>query len=301
MKLLKDLLIEENVLVSDGAWGTSLFKQGLKSGECPEEWNIKNSAAVINIARSYIDAGSDIISTNSFGGSSIKLKQYGLEYAAFQLNKSAAAISREAAGNKIVFGSIGPTGKFLITGEVEESELYESYKEQSVALEEGGADAILLETFYDIEEASIAIKSIRENTNLMIACSFTFDKQPDGSYKTIMGISPFDMTAKLIELEVDIIGSNCGLGFGNIVEIAAAIRQTDTKIPLMIQANAGLPKIVNDEIIYSETPEYITRFIDELIRLNVNIIGGCCGTTPEHIKSIRKIVDRHMQAKKINN
>lgn len=297
MNKLKDLLNDKNFLVSDGAWGTYLFKLGLQPGDCPEEWNLKNSAAVLNIARSYIDAGSDIVSTNSFGGSRLKLKQYGLENAAFQLNKSAATISREAAGNKIVFGSIGPSGKFLITGEVEEGELYESYKEQSVALKDGGADAILLETFYDIEEAVIAIKSIRENTNLMIACSFTFDKQPDGSYKTIMGISPAVMTAKLIELEVDIIGSNCGMGFRNIIEVAAEIRKTDSKLPLIIQANAGLPKVINDELIYSESPEYITQFIEELLRLNVNIIGGCCGTTPEHIKIIRKIVDKHTELK----
>ncbi|MFO7524496.1 MAG: homocysteine S-methyltransferase family protein [Ignavibacteriaceae bacterium] len=288
---LTELLKSEKILVSDGAWGTYLFKLGLQPGHCPEEWNLSHPEAIVEIAESYIKAGSDIISTNSFGGNKLKLSQYGLEQDTENLNMSAALISRKAAGSKIVFGSIGPTGIFLITGEVTEQELYESFAEQSSSLAKGGVDGILLETFYDLEEAQIALKAVKENTKLSVACTFTFDKQPDGSYRTITGISPADMTNRLSMLEVDIIGTNCGQGFQNITEITAAIRKVNSNIPLMVQANAGLPINVDGKIVYTETPENIIPFVNKLIDLKVNIIGGCCGTTTDHIKTIRNIVD----------
>ncbi len=288
---LIDKLKQKKILVSDGAWGTFLFQQGLQVGDCPEEWNLIHPNKVRKIAQSYIDAGSDIISTNSFGASRLKLKQYGLEAKAFLINKTAAAISRQAAGDKLVFGSIGPTGKFLITGEVTEEELSNSFKEQTLALAEGGADAILLETFYDLDEALIAARSVKESSHLPVACTFTFDKQPDDSYKTVMGITPETFVSAMIEVKVDIIGSNCGLGFRNITDIAKVLKNADSNIPLLIQANAGLPQSVNNELLYSETPEFIVPFVQQLIESGVSIIGGCCGTTPEHIKTIREIVD----------
>lgn len=290
---LSEILKTKKILVSDGAWGTYLFKLGLQPGHCPEEWNLSHPDSILEIAESYIKAGSDIICTNSFGGNKLKLSQYGLEANTEKINISAAMISRKAAGAKVVFGSIGPTGKFLITGEVTEQDLYESFAEQSSALAKGGVDGILLETFYDLAEAEIAIKAVKENTELSIACTFTFDKQPDGSYRTITGISPTDMTNRLSEIEVDIIGTNCGQGFQNITEIAAEIRKVNSNIPLIVQANAGLPINVDGNIVYTETPEIIIQFVNELINLKVNIIGGCCGTTPDHIKTIRNIVDSY--------
>lgn len=292
MSRLSELFSSKKLLVSDGAWGTFLFRKGLVSGDCPELWNLSNQNDVFDIAKSYADAGSDIISTNSFGGSKLKLAQYGLEDKTYLLNKTAALISRKAAGNnKIVFGSIGPTGKFLLTGEVTEEELYDSYKEQAFALADGGVDVILFETFYALDEAEIAVKSVKENLNIPVACTFTFDKQPDNSFKTLMGISILDVLKKLKETGVDVIGSNCGSGFGNLTEIAEQFRKLDQEIPLLIQPNAGLPLIVDGELAYSETPESITPFVKRLVELNANIIGGCCGTTPEHIKTIRNIVD----------
>jgi 5-methyltetrahydrofolate--homocysteine methyltransferase len=288
---LLELIKSKKILVSDGAWGTSLFKRGLQVGECPEEWNISRSDIVKEIAESYIDAGSDIICTNSFGGNRLKLMQYGLHYKTTKINETAASISRLAAKDKIVFGSIGPTGKFLITGDVSEQEMYEAYHEQAAALKSGGADLILFETFYDFEEARIAIRSVKDNLNIPVACTFTFDKQPDNTYKSIMGISPAIFAAEISEMDVDIIGSNCGLGFQNMVEIARVLRNTKKDIPLLVQANAGLPQSINGEIVYSETPEFISPYIEDLINTGVNIIGGCCGTTPEHIRTIRTIVD----------
>ena len=152
------------ILVSDGAWGTYLFKKGLKTGECPELWNLTNEDEVFDIAKSYIEAGSDIVETNSFGGSRFKLTQFQLDDKVYEINKKAAEISRKAAGNeKIVMGSIGPTGKFLMMGDVTEEELYSSFKEQAVAFDEGGADAVCIETFYDLNEAELAIKAVKEN------------------------------------------------------------------------------------------------------------------------------------------
>ena len=296
MSRLLQKLNEKELLVSDGAWGTFLFEKGLKTGECPEQWNLINPEAVLEIAQSYINAGSDIISTNSFGASRVKLKQYNLEDYTIDINISAAKISREAAGNdKLVFGSIGPTGKFLITGEITIDELYESFKEQSEALAKGGVDAILLETFYDLEEANTAIDAIKNSTHLDVICSFTYDRQPDNTYKTLMGNTASEITNALLDTGIEVIGSNCGSGFENLLDIAKEIRNVNNNIPLLIQANAGLPRIEGDKITYNETPEFISPFIEKLIISGVNIIGGCCGTTPEHIKAIRRIVDELMK------
>jgi 5-methyltetrahydrofolate--homocysteine methyltransferase len=292
MSRLLQKLKEKELLVSDGAWGTFLFEKGLKTGECPEQWNMINPEAVLEIAQSYIDAGSDIISTNSFGASRVKLRQYNLEDYTIEINISAARISREAAGNdNLVFGSIGPTGKFLITGEITVDELYQSFIEQSKALAKGGVDAILLETFYDLEEANTAIDAIKNSTHLDVICSFTYDRQPDNSYKTLMGNTPSEITGALLNTGIEVIGSNCGSGFENMLGIAKEIRTANNYIPLLIQANAGLPSIQGDKITYNETPEFISPYINELISCGVNIIGGCCGTTPEHIKTIRQIID----------
>ena len=292
MSRLFQKLKEKEILVSDGAWGTFLFEKGLRIGECPEQWNLINPEAVLEIAQSYINAGPDIISTNSFGASRVKLKQYNLEDYTVDINITAAKISREAAGNdKLVFGSIGPTGKFLITGEITVDELFHCFKEQSEALLKGGVDAILLETFYDMEEAKTAIDAIKKSTHLDVICSFTYDRQPDNSYKTLMGNTPSEITNALLNTGIEVIGSNCGSGFKNMLDIAKEIRTVNNNIPLLIQANAGLPRIEGDKITYNETPEFISPLIERLISSGVNIIGGCCGTTPEHIKTIRRIVD----------
>lgn len=289
-----EVIKSKKILVSDGAWGTMLFKYGLQPGDCPEEWNLTHSNTIKEIAKGYINAGSDIICTNSFGGNKLKLMQYGLQDKTGQINRTAASLSRQAAEEKFVFGSIGPTGKFLITGEVTEQELYDSFLQQAASLKAGGADLILFETFYDLDEARTAIRSVKENLQIPVACTFTFNRLPDGSYKTIMGVSPEAFTSVMMELETDLLGSNCGLGFQNMVEIAKSIRKVNSNIPMLVQANAGLPQNINGEMVYSESPEFITPYIRELINTGVNIIGGCCGTTPEHIRMIRKMVNEHI-------
>jgi len=290
MYKISELVTNGKLLTSDGAWGTYLFKKGLASGNCPEEWNLTHYDDVYDIAKSYIDAGSDIISTNSFGSDLFKLSQYDLDQRLFEICRTSAEISRKAAGaEKYVMASLGPTGKFLIMGDVTNEELYNSFKQQSIAFEKGGANAVCIETFYALDEAEQAIIAVKENTQLEVICTFTFDKS-DYGFKTLMGVTPQQMTELLILCGADIIGANCGSGFEDMIEIVKKIREVSPRIPIIIQANAGLPLIENEQLIYSETPDKIKEIIPKLIDAGANIIGGCCGTTPDHIKVISKIV-----------
>lgn len=297
MHKISELLETGKLLVSDGAWGTYLFKKGLLSGTCPEEWNLTHYDDVLEIAKSYIDAGSDIISTNSFGANVFKLSQYNLSEKLGEICRTSVEISRSAAGkDKFVMASLGPTGKFLIMGDVTTDELYESFRQQAIAFEEGGADAVCIETFYALDEAELAIRAVKENTSLYVLCTFTFDKTKDG-FKTLMGITPQQMTESLIMCGADVVGANCGSGFEDMIEIVSKIRLVSSRIPILIQANAGLPIIENGNLIYSETPEKIKEIIPKIIEAGVNIIGGCCGTTPGHIKVISDIVKGYNQKK----
>ena len=288
---LKEKLEQKQILISDGAWGTFLQKKGLAAGECPELWNVTHPDAVFEIAKSYIDAGSDIVLTNSFGGSPLKLKHYELESRATELNEAAATISRKAAGSDhYVFGSIGPTGAILMMGDVSEQTLYESFRIQSEALEKGGVDAICIETMSAIDEAILAIKAAKESTNLDVICTFTFEKTVNGDYRTMMGVSPAQMAKSVIEAGAAIIGTNCGNGFSQMSDIVKEIRTLDSSIPILVQANAGKPVIANNQTVFPESPEDMAAHVSELISAGANIIGGCCGTTPAHINAIAKVV-----------
>lgn len=292
MAKLTDKLKEVGVLVSDGAWGTFLYKKGLKPGECPEIWSVDNKDDVLEIAKSYIDAGSDMIETNSFGASSIKLKDFGLENRSEEINKAAAEISREAAKDKIVLGSIGPTGKMLLMGDITEQEMYDSFYEQAKALLSGGADAIVIETMMDPEEARIAVSAAKAAGAQDIACTFTFEPTKDGTYRTMMGTFPKDAAKAALEAGANIIGANCGNGMGAMAKIVKELRQTYPDTYILIHANAGLPKTnENGEVVYPETPEEMYESAKKVIEAGADIIGGCCGTTPEHIKQLRKAAD----------
>ncbi len=290
MKKITDQVKTGKILVSDGAWGTFLHAKGLKPGQCPELWNIEHPEEVFDIAKSYIDAGADMVETNSFGGSSFKLVHYGLDGRAAELNQAAAAISRKAAGGKFVLGSVGPTGKILMMGEVTPEEVYDSFKEQVIALEKGGADAIIFETFSDIDEARLAIRAAKENTSLEVICTMTFERTVNGEYRSMMGVSPTDMMQELLPEGVDIIGANCGNGIEGMIEIVKEIRLCNAEIPVLVHANAGMPVYHDGKTLFPETPEQSASFVKAILDAGVNVIGGCCGTTPEHIRQIAKVV-----------
>jgi len=288
---IRDAVKRGRVLISDGAWGTFLFQKGLKSGECPEGWSLTNPEAVLEIARSYVEVGVDMVESNSFGGSSFKLAHYGLEGSVSEINEAAAIISRKAAGDdKWVIASMGPTGKMLMMKECTEEELYTAFKEQAVALEKGGADAICIETMFDLDEMRQAIKAVRENTGCEIISTFTFELTKKGEYRTMMGTTPAQFAKAALEAGADIIGTNCGNGMERMVDIAKELRVAAPDTPILVHANAGLPVLVEGREVYPESPDEMAAFIPALVDAGVNIIGGCCGTTPDHIKALKSAV-----------
>jgi 5-methyltetrahydrofolate--homocysteine methyltransferase len=291
---LTDDIKQGKILLSDGAWGTFLQAKGLQPGECPELWNITHREAVLDIASSYINSGSDIIETNSFGGSRYKLSQYGLADRVTEINEAAASISREAAGKTCyVAGSVGPTGKMLLMGDTTENELYDVFREQSIALEKGGSDIIIIETMSAIDEASIAVRAARENTKCTVILTMTFSKTVKGEYRTMMGATPENMVKAMHVAGAHVIGSNCGNGIADMIGIVKEIRKYDSLIPVMIQANAGVPELIDGKTVFRESPAMMASYVPELIKAGANIIGGCCGTTPEHIKEMGRVLNKN--------
>jgi len=287
MPRITDKLKQGRRLLSDGAWGTFLQRKGLKPGECPEMWCLTHRTDVLDIARSYVAAGADMIKTNSFGGSRLKLSVYGLGDRVAEVNCSAAAISREAAGReRSVIASMGPTGKMLLMEDITEQELYAAFKEQAQALEAGGADAALIESMSALDETCLAIKAVRENTRLEIISTLTFERTAKGDYRTMMGVTPSDMAKVCLEAGADIIGANCGHGFLQMIEVVKEIRAAAPEAPILVHANAGLPVNRNGVDVFPDTPAMMADFVPELLAAGANIIGGCCGTTPEHIAAI---------------
>lgn len=287
-----DLIKTGKTLVSDGAWGTFLQQKGLQPGECPESWNLSKPGEVFEIAKSYVDAGADMVETNSFGANRFKLEKYGLGDKVFELNKAAAEISRRAAGDKFVLGSVGPTGKILMIEEATEDEIYEVYKEQSLALEAGGVDAIIVETMSDIDEARLAVKAAKENTSCEVFCTMTFEKTLMNEYRSMMGVSPTEMVETLAAAGADLLGANCGNGIENMIGIVSEIRKANSEIPILIHANAGMPVYDDGKTVFPESPGEMASRVTEIIDAGANIIGGCCGTTPAHICKVREAVDK---------
>lgn len=291
MGRISEILEVKGILVSDGAWGTFIHQKGLTADECPEAWNITKPDDIYDVALSYVKAGADMILTNSFGGSPFKLAPYGLAEKTYDINKAAAEISRRAAGQDVlVLGSVGPSGKMLMMGEVSEEELFNGLAEQTRGLIDGGADAVIIETMSDLEEARTAVRAAKSVTDKEVICTFTFSLTPANEYRTMMGTSPAETVDMLLAEGADIIGANCGNGTAGMIEIVREIRAVDQDTPILVHANAGMPELRNGISVFPETPQEMSVQITDLINAGANIVGGCCGTTPEHIRKIVELV-----------
>ncbi len=280
------------ILVSDGAMGTFLQANGLKPGECPELWCISHPQVVKGIAESYIAAGADVVETNSFGGNAYKLHPFGLDGRVAELNRAAAALAREAMGAKgYVAASVGPTGRIVVDegGDVQPEDLYHAFQEQVVALEEGGADALCIETMSSLPEALAAVKAAKEHTKLPVICTFTFEGV-GGRFHTMMGVTPERAAKEAVAAGADIIGANCGNGIVNMIEITRKMRAAQPETPILIHANAGMPVLEGEKTVYKETPEFMASHVKAIIAAGANILGGCCGTTPAHIAALAQVV-----------
>lgn len=283
--LLVELLAQRPVLL-DGAWGTQLQLRGLPVGACPELWNLDHPDRVEAVARAYVEAGSRIVLTNTFGGNRYTLAQHGLADRVAEVNRAGAAISKRAAGSRAaVFGSIGPTGKMLLMGEVTEEELAETFLEQALALQDGGADGIVLETFADLAEAQAGLRAARE-AGLPVAVSFAY-LYGERQDRTMMGVTPAEQVAGLPE--ADILGANCGPGVEPYLEVCRQLRAATSK-PLWIKPNAGLPRLVDGQAVYDMQPGPFAAQAIRLREAGADFIGGCCGTTPDFIRALRQLL-----------
>lgn len=283
---LDDLLRRRKIVVADGAWGTELSRYGLEPGEPPEIWNLTRPEAVRAVAAAYVAAGADVILTNSFGGSRIKLERAGLAHRTREVNRRAAELSREAAGDHtLVFASVGPTGELLEPlGSLTGDRLIAAFAEQIAALIEGGADGIVIETMSDLREAEAAVKAARSVGRFTTVACMTFNRDRRG-YATMMGIRPEQAARALTEAGADLVGANCGSGADAMTGVIAAMRPA-THLPLWAKPNAGMPEIVEGRTVFRQTPDEMAKHLDTLREAGARVIGGCCGSTPEHIRRI---------------
>lgn len=280
-------LTEKRVFLLDVAMGTELFRAGLPPGHCPEAWNEEKPEVVAGIHRSYYEAGSAAVLTNSFGGNALKLAGYGLESTTYELNFKAAQLARSACpAGRYVGGSIGPTGKFLKpVGDLSEDRLLEAFRPQVEGLVAGGVDFLLIETQYDLREALVALRAARETCALPVLVTMTFNLTSRGYY-TLMGVSPEAFVRAMEGNGVETYGANCSLSPADMVGLIRILRSLSDR-PLVAQANAGQPRVSPDgSTFYELGPDEYSGYIPDLIEAGARVIGGCCGTSPEYIKKI---------------
>jgi len=293
VKPLLERLKDGKPLIAEGATGTMLLAMGLKPGECPESLNLARPEWPEQVARQYFEAGADIVHANTFGASPLKLALYHLEDQAEAINRAGVEAVRKAVANRAyVSASLGPCGRLLKPyGDTQPEVVYASFRRQVAALIEAGVDAICFETMTDLNEAKLGVKAAKEIApTLPVMATMTFDATPRGFY-TIMGTTIEKAAAGLQAAGADVIGSNCGNGIVNMIEIARQFRKCST-LPLIIQPNAGLPEIRDGRPVYTETPQLMVERAKELVAIGVAIIGGCCGTTPEYIRGLREMVGK---------
>jgi 5-methyltetrahydrofolate--homocysteine methyltransferase len=286
-------LAERGVLIGDGAWGTMLMARGLESGQCPESVNLDRPELLTEIAELYLDAGADLITTNTFGASPLNLASYSLDDRCEEINRAAVEAVRSAVGDRaLVSASVGPTGRILKPyGDADPAEIGQAFSVQIGALVAAGADVICVETMIDRAEAVLAVEAARSvSTEIPVMATMTFDPTSRGFF-TAMGVTIEQAAAGLQNAGADVVGSNCGNGIDQMVEIGRGFTE-HTELPVLIQSNAGLPEHRGGDLIYPESPEFMAERAAQLIECGVAIIGGCCGTGPDHIRALRELVDR---------
>jgi len=289
-------LFRNTPLVLDGAIGTQLFKMGLEVSDCPQLWNIERREEVRALHQSYLDAGSEIILTNTFGANELRLTLFGLEQEVYEINHAGVDLVKGLKGPPyLIAGDIGPTGYLLKPyGEFNISDFVHCYQNQAKALEQAGVDLFIIETMSDPREALTAVEGIRRESKKPTIVSFSFSLGSKG-YHTVMGNTPEDTLKTLLGKDIQGIGFNCGEGLADSIDLAKIFR-SKTSLIIMAKPNAGVPELVKGEVRYSESPKDFRRLVPELLTIGVDLIGGCCGTTPEHIQVIRKVVNAHREA-----
>jgi 5-methyltetrahydrofolate--homocysteine methyltransferase len=296
MENILERLQRGDVIVGDGALGTMLMKRGLKHGDPPEAFNLEQPHFLEEIASLYLDAGAEIVTTNTFGATSLRLRQFSLEKKMEAINRGAVeAVQRAVQGKAYVSGSVGPI-MIKPLGDTEPDEAYAAFQQQMRVLIAAGVDMICIETMMDLAEATLAVKAARSlSIQIPLMATMTFEKAPKG-FATLMGTSPAQAAAALESAGANIVGSNCGNGMDNMVGIAREF-VAHSHMPVAIQGNAGLPIATESGLVYPETPEFMAGKARELLDLGVRVIGGCCGTSPDHIRAIRELVDTHHKSR----
>jgi 5-methyltetrahydrofolate--homocysteine methyltransferase len=302
-KLLQDA-IRERPLLCDGAMGTQLMIAGLEQGNCGEAWNLNHPERVLAIQRRYVEAGSDCIITNTFGGSRIMLNRHSEADHVAEVNKAGVEIARQAFGNSdgYLIGDIGPFGGLLEPfGDFTEAQVRSAFEEQAAALVQGGADAVIIETQTSLEELLIGIRAAQAAGANCIIGSMAYDVTLDGStFRTMMGVEPEKAAAFMEEHGAHIVALNCGTRMDMERALTAVERyKSATSLPVMVQPNAGQPKLVNMKVVYDETPEQMVKGLMPILEAGANIVGACCGSTPEHIRAFRKVMDQFLESKGI--
>lgn len=294
---LLSALARKRLLVSDGAWGTMLQAAGLQPGQCPELWNVERPDAVRAVASAYAAAGADLVLTNTFGGSAPLLARHGLERRLEELNAAGARLSLEAAPGCLVAASIGPTGVLPEPlGELSPAGFREVFARQIAAVLGGGVRILCIETMTAIQEAEAAVTAARQTAaalglEIEVIATMSFAApSPRGGYRTVMGVDCREAAERLQEAGADVLGSNCGNGVEQMVPIIEDFRR-HTARPLLVHANAGTPEWVEGAVVYRQSPEHMAGFVPRLVAAGASVVGGCCGTTPEHIRAIRGAVD----------
>lgn len=284
MSFINDL--KNKIMVFDGSMGVMLQRNGLEKGSCPEEWNLIRPEVVKEIYKAYVEAGSDIIQSNTFQSNSIRLGEYGLKDRHYEINYQAVRLAKEVSNGKCyVAASIGPLGKLLEPfGELTFEQAYNTFKAQVIAVADGGADIISFETFTDVSELRIALLAAKENCNLPVICSVSYEKNG----RTLMGTEPELCAIILHSMGADLIGTNCSFGAEYMVKVAESYSKTG--LPFSVKPNAGLPLIVDGKQVYNETPEDFVKYVPDFIRHGARLLGGCCGTSPEYIALMAKTV-----------